>query len=239
MKAPFLLLMLGSAALGQNLTTEGVTTTPGITEVAMRTALSRVTPSIESCVPQMLPEVSELDDRATIHFWLDAGGQLQERRSYAGLVEVNGLLDPACVVEQSKQWKFPKPNTGESVEVKWSLRVKVDPARSKELWSQAKSELVAYCEIFKKRLRKSPKSREVVDQALVEFLGSLGLKEKSGDAAQRFDLSAAKLTPFGRMWVYDVLNINPGDQGTIAASAYKEAGVKCPELAAWRFPEGK
>ncbi len=220
---------------GNQVTIERASASPGIREATMREFLSGKLGVIDACVPDLLPETSELDDRVAIKFVVESGGQLRSRS-----VTVRGLVDENCLVEQAKSWKFPKPNGAQPVEVEWFLRLKPDVERSRRVRADAKRELADYCDAFKKRLKKSPKSEWEAGAALTDFLRSRGGKNASDDPLdwRNVNLGQLRLTAFGRLWAEGVLNVNPADQEHIALSAAEELGVPCPELSMRRPSSG-
>ncbi|WP_426749817.1 hypothetical protein [Myxococcus sp. Y35] len=237
MKAVLWVMLVSHAAVPQKVATERVETSPGISESAMRESLARVTGALERCVPELLPDTPELDDRVSIRFTVDKEGRLKQP-DLGPALKVKGLLDRQCVNEQAKDWAFPKPSTGQRVDVEWSLRVQLDRARSNALRTEARQEVKAYCDAFKKRLQKTPKAPWIAGQALVDFLRLRGVKVTSDDqeGMKTADLTQARLTSYGRRWVEAMQQVLPPNWRDIVLSTGEELGDPniCPELASWQ-----
>src|SRR5690606_21656189 len=107
----FVALAASAQSGGNQLTVERISTTPGIKETVMAEFVLSVLGPLDHCVPDLLPETGDVDDRITVRFVVEEGGQLKvARRSRDLELKVQGILDQGCVVEQAAHWKIPKPN---------------------------------------------------------------------------------------------------------------------------------
>jgi hypothetical protein len=181
---------------------------------------AELAPTLRGCVPDLVPQEGSKEiftGQATLTIRFGNEGR-------HNLDPVAGDLDRDCVKRKFVEWSLPKPSSRAvpffaAAIVKWTVRYSVDPNRAKQVRAKAIEEVRGYCAIFTKHAANPSASANAGALAMHDFLRARGMENApSSNDIRSPDLSAAKLTSYGRAWVEAALSSNLHDLAVLAGA---------------------